>query len=150
MKQVLIIGLGAGDLDQLPLGVYKQLKNTDHLFLRTKEHPLVQQLSEEKIDYHSFDDIYEKHDSFESVYEEITETLLAKAVEASIVYAVPGHPMVAERTVQFLLERGAKRGINIIIGGGQSFLDSLFTAVEVDPVEGFQLLEFIMLAERRY
>ena len=51
MNQVLIIGLGAGDLDQLPLGVYKQLKNTDHLYLRTKEHPLVQQLSAEGIDF---------------------------------------------------------------------------------------------------
>ena len=26
MNQMYIIGLGAGDLDQLPLGVYKQLK----------------------------------------------------------------------------------------------------------------------------
>ena len=53
--------------------------------------------------------------------------------------------MVAERTVQLLLERGAERGINIIIGGGQSFLDSLFTAVKADPVEGFQLLDGTML-----
>ena len=78
MSELLIIGLGAGDLDQLPLGVYKQLKRTDHLFLRTKEHPIVEKFAEEEISYISFDMVYEKHDNFPAVYEEITETLLRK------------------------------------------------------------------------
>lgn len=141
MGEILILGLGAGDLDQLPLGVYKQLKRTGHLFLRTKEHPVVERFAEEEIMYTSFDMVYEKHDNFPAVYEEITETLLKKAVDSEIVYAVPGHPLVAEKTVQLLLERGPSRGIAIKIGGGQSFIDSLFTAVKADPVEGFQLLD---------
>ena len=49
--------------------------------------------------------------------------------------------MVAEKTVQLLLERGSVRGITVKIGGGQSFIDSLFTAVKADPIEGFQLLD---------
>ncbi len=141
MGEILVIGLGAGDIDQLPLGVYKQLKHASHLYLRTKEHPVVEGFSEENISYVSFDAIYEKHDNFPAVYEEITETLLAKAVEENIIYAVPGHPMIAEKTVQLLLERGEGRSIPVRIGGGQSFLDSLFAAVKVDPVEGFQLLD---------
>jgi len=140
-NQIEIIGLGAGDIDQLPLGIYKRIKNSQQLFLRTEEHPVVDQLAEEEIHYLSFDDVYEKHDSFESVYEEITETLLDKATVENVLYAVPGHPMVAEKTVQLLLERGPGRGINIKVSGGQSFIDSLFTAIKVDPVEGFQLLD---------
>ena len=35
MKKITILGLGAGDLDQLPFGVYRQLKNTEALYLRT-------------------------------------------------------------------------------------------------------------------
>ncbi|HEY4554023.1 MAG TPA: nucleoside triphosphate pyrophosphohydrolase [Bacillaceae bacterium] len=140
MKQITIIGLGAGELDQLPLGVYKQLKQADQLYLRTGEHPAARQLAEE-IQFQTFDAVYEKHDRFEAVYEEIAETLLKKATENMVVYAVPGHPMVAEKTVQLLLEKGPENGVAVHIGGGHSFLDSLFAAVKADPVDGFQLLD---------
>lgn len=138
---ITIIGLGAGDLDQLPLGIYKKLKQEQKCFVRTKEHPVILDLESEGIQFISFDNVYEKHDQFEAVYEEITETLLKEASIASLLYAVPGHPMVAEKTVQLLLERGAERGFRIELGGGQSFLDPLFQAVQIDPIEGFQLLD---------
>ena len=140
MKEIMIIGLGAGDINQLPYGVFKTLKHADHLFLRTKDHPVVEQLIEEDISFQSFDMIYEKHDQFEAVYEEIAETLIGKATTSNIVYAVPGHPMIAEKTVQLLLDHSLE-DIKVTIGGGQSFLDSLFTAVKVDPIDGFQLLD---------
>lgn len=141
VKKIEILGLGAGDLEQLPVGVYKKLLNAGTLFLRTKEHPVVLDLEKEGLTYSSFDSIYEKHDQFEKVYEEIAQTLLQRAENESIVYAVPGHPLVAERTVQLLLDYGPKKGIEIIIGGGQSFIDALFTSVKIDPIEGFQLLD---------
>ncbi|MCR2823386.1 nucleoside triphosphate pyrophosphohydrolase [Lederbergia panacisoli] len=144
-KEIIIIGLGSGDLEQLPLGVYKLMKHGGRLMLRTKEHPVVAELVQESIDFKSFDEVYEKHGQFEAVYEEITDTLLKMAEKERIIYAVPGHPMVAERTVQLLLEQGPLHEIDIKIGGGQSFLDSLFTAVKVDPVEGFQLLDGTLL-----
>ncbi|MFS0646182.1 nucleoside triphosphate pyrophosphohydrolase [Siminovitchia sp. 179-K 8D1 HS] len=145
MSEILIIGLGAGGLDQLPLGVYKKLKETDRLFARTKEHPVVAELEAEGIVFQAFDDIYEKHDTFEAVYAQITEKLLGEARKEGLVYAVPGHPLVAEQTVQMLLQSGPQQGIQITTGGGQSFLDSLFSAVQIDPVEGFQLLDATML-----
>ncbi|MGE8207410.1 nucleoside triphosphate pyrophosphohydrolase [Heyndrickxia sp. NPDC080065] len=138
---ITIVGLGAGDLDQLPLGVYKTLKNTTDLYLRTKEHPIVQEFEKEEITFASFDDVYEKNDQFEDIYKEITNLLLDAAKAKEIVYAVPGHPLVAERTVQLLLEEGPRKNIGIKIGGGQSFIDALFTAVKADPIEGFQLLD---------
>jgi len=137
----MVIGLGAGDIDQLPLGIYKLVKNAKVLFLRTKEHPVVSDLEAEGIHFVSFDNVYERNDQFEEVYEEITESLLTAAKNENIVYAVPGHPLVAEKTVQLLLERGEKQGIEILIGGGQSFIDPLFAAVKADPIEGFQLLD---------
>lgn len=136
-----IIGLGAGDIEQLPLGVYRKLISKQEIYLRTKEHPVVENLINENVLFHTFDDYYEKHDQFSDVYEEICQTLLEKAKEKEIIYAVPGHPMVAEKTVQLLLERGEQYGIEISIIGGQSFLDSLFQAIRVDPIEGFQLLD---------
>ncbi|WP_314001861.1 nucleoside triphosphate pyrophosphohydrolase [uncultured Paenibacillus sp.] len=62
------------------------------------------------------------------------------------VYAVPGHPMVAERTVQLLRERCADRGIELHIIGGESFLDQAFVRLGFDPIEGFQLLDAAELA----
>lgn len=141
MKNINIIGLGAGDIEQLPLGVYRTLKNTNSLFLRTKEHPVVEELEKEGFVFTSFDHIYEKHEQFEEVYEEICTFLLKKALTEDVTYAVPGHPLVAERTVQLLLERAPKYDVAVNIGGGQSFLDALFQSLKMDPIEGFQLLD---------
>ncbi|KQL27402.1 nucleoside triphosphate pyrophosphohydrolase [Cytobacillus solani] len=142
MNKIRILGLGAGDLDQLPLGVYRALKNADPLFLRTKEHPVVNELEKEGLVFTSFDSVYEKHDQFQAVYEEICHFLLDEALsKGNITYAMPGHPLVAEQTVQLLLEKAPERGVDIEVGGGQSFLDALFQALKIDPIDGFQLLD---------
>ncbi|WP_144513538.1 nucleoside triphosphate pyrophosphohydrolase [Bacillus sp. FJAT-22090] len=141
MNEITIIGLGAGDLEQLPLGIYRKLKATQHLFVRTEQHPVLQELKTEGVTWTSFDTIYEKNDRFEAVYEEIVQTLLEISSEAPLVYAVPGHPLVAEQTVQLLIEAERQGRVNIRIEGGQSFLDPIFAALRIDPIEGFQLLD---------
>lgn len=140
-RQITIIGLGAGELDQMPLGIYKLLKKTDLLYARTIEHPVLKELVAEGLKVESFDAIYESHDQFEAVYEEIADILIRKAMNEDVIYSVPGHPLIAERTVQILLSEGEKQGIKVHIKGGQSFLDAMFTSIKVDPVEGFQFLD---------
>ncbi|TYR78305.1 nucleoside triphosphate pyrophosphohydrolase [Priestia megaterium] len=139
-NKLTIIGLGAGDLDQLPLGVYRLLQQSEHVWLRTKEHPVIELLEEEGMNYTSFDQVYESNESFEDVYKKISNELIDKAQTGDVIYAVPGHPLVAERTVQLLLEKKTENMI-IEIKGGQSFLDPIFTALKIDPIEGFQLLD---------
>jgi tetrapyrrole methylase family protein/MazG family protein len=142
MAVVTVVGLGAGDLEQLPYGIYKALKQAKHLYLRTKEHPVVPQLAADGVTFHSFDAVYEQYPSFDEVYQQIAAELLNAAREqGEIVYAVPGHPLVAERTVQLLLEKGPERGISVQFGGGQSFMDPLFARLQIDPIEGFSLLD---------
>ncbi|PLT30849.1 nucleoside triphosphate pyrophosphohydrolase [Peribacillus deserti] len=140
-NEIKVIGLGSGELSQIPYGIYKTLKEAGHCFVRTMDHPVIRELSEEGITFASFDSIYEKHGQFEEVYEEISNILLSAAKEQNILYAVPGHPMVAEKTVQLLLEKGPSLSIEINIEGGQSFIDSLFQAAGFDPIDGFQLLD---------
>lgn len=118
-NKITIVGLGAGDLDQLPVGIYRLLKQNQSVFLRTKEHPAVRALEEEGFSYQSFDGVYESFDSFDDVYESITKQLLEQAKNGNVLYAVPGHPLVAERTVQLLLQN--EEGIEIDVKGGQSF-----------------------------
>lgn len=147
MGEILVVGLGPGDIEQLPFGVYQLLKADYPVYLRTKLHPVVANLEEENLHFTSFDEIYEANDQFENVYETIVEKLIdsAQKTEKPIVYAVPGHPMVAEKSVQLLLAN--TKGIQVTIKGGKSFLDDFFQAVKIDPVEGFQLLDALALRQ---
>ncbi|MGP4042600.1 nucleoside triphosphate pyrophosphohydrolase [Gracilibacillus sp. D59] len=141
MKPIIeIIGLGGGDINQLPLGIYRKLTSEQQVcYVRTLDHPVIHALQEESVHFYSFDAIYEKHDQFEDVYHEIASTLVETAIEnRSIVYAVPGHPMLAEQTVQLLIQR---QDVDVEIVGGQSFLDDLFSALKIDPIEGFQFVD---------
>ncbi|MET1014263.1 MAG: nucleoside triphosphate pyrophosphohydrolase [Paenisporosarcina sp.] len=144
MKQITVVGLGAGELDQLPLGLYRILKNATRLFVRTAEHPVLKELQAEGLTFESFDTVYESHEEFELVYKEIVETLISRAEEAPLYYAVPGHPLVAEQTVQWLIEAEKEGRIELKIVGGQSFLDPIFNALRIDPIEGFQLVDGTM------
>ncbi|MDN7229338.1 nucleoside triphosphate pyrophosphohydrolase [Planococcus sp. N064] len=141
MNTIQVIGLGAGDLDQLPLGVYKKLKKATNLYVRTQDHPVLIELAAEGVEFTSFDGVYEKHDTFAPVYAEIADTLVAYSKDQSVTYAVPGHPLVAEQTVQNLIEAEKAGACHLSIEGGHSFLDALFGALRIDPIEGFQLLD---------
>ena len=141
MYQLTVIGLGASDVDQLQLGVYKKLKAATKIFVRTIDHPVLKDLEKDGLQFESFDAIYEKHDDFAPVYKEIAERLIAVAQHEPIMYAVPGHPLVAEQTVQHLLEAEKEGHVILNIEGGQSFLDPIFSALRIDPIEGFQLLD---------
>lgn len=141
VNQLTVIGLGAADFEQMQMGVYKKLKAAKKLFVRTEDHPVLNDLRAEGVEFTSFDEIYIKHGSFGPVYEEIAERLIEFAGEADIMYAVPGHPLVAEQTVQYLIEADRKGRIKLVIEGGQSFLDPIFGALKIDPIEGFQLLD---------
>ncbi|MFZ3579237.1 nucleoside triphosphate pyrophosphohydrolase [Virgibacillus sp. DJP39] len=134
-----VIGLGAGDIDQLSLGVYKKLTNHKKIiYTRTSDHPVIDSLKQEGASFESFDHYYEKNNQFTDVYVKIVEDLLEKARETSIIYTVPGHPMLAEKTVQLLLNQ---EDIPVEIVGGQSYLDDLFTALQIDPIDGFQFVD---------
>ncbi|WP_394220104.1 nucleoside triphosphate pyrophosphohydrolase [Halobacillus trueperi] len=142
MNTITIIGLGAADLEQLPLGVYRELtQNQSHLYARTLDHPVIQALQKEGVTFESFDSVYESHDQFGDVYTEIASRLLAFSRQQDLTYVVPGHPMLAERTVQLLIQAKDRGEVALDIKGGQSFLDATFTALEIDPIEGFQFVD---------
>ncbi len=142
MNKIVVAGLGAGDIDQLPFGIYKLLKDSnDPVFLRTKEHPVVSALEAEGIEFSAYDFIYEENGQFQDVYQEIVNHLFQEVQNGDLIYAVPGHPLVAEKTVQLLIEQGEEAGVEIEFRGGQSFLDALFQSVRIDPIDGFQLLD---------
>ncbi|GGE54070.1 MazG family protein [Pullulanibacillus camelliae] len=139
-----VVGLGAGDVNQLSVGIYNQLKTSQRLFVRTAEHPVISDLKQE-LSFHSFDELYIKHEDFDSVYQAIVDRLALESEEGDVVYAVPGHPMVAEKTVQLLLEAAEQGRVKVNVKGGQSFIDPLFTALNIDPIDGFYFCDALDL-----
>jgi len=154
---ITIVGLGSGNENQLTIGAWRALKSAPRVFLRTERHPAAEWLRAEGIRFESFDSIYERHSSFGDVYEAIAGRLLDEGRKGDIVYAVPGHPMVAEETVRRLLavrsgneeadgkdgrETSGNRDVpDVVLIGGVSFLDEAFARLGFDPIEGFQLLD---------
>lgn len=131
-----IIGLGAGDETQLTVGIIEILKQCKHLYLRTDHHPMISFLKEHQISYTSFDSVYEKYDDFEHVYHEIIDTLRNASECEDIVYAVPGHPCVAEYTVKVLMQDD-----RVKVLGGQSFFDAMFASLKIDPIDGLIVMD---------
>lgn len=100
LNQLTVIGLGAADFEQMQMGVYKKIKAAKKIYVRTEDHPVIQDLKLEGIEFTSFDDVYIKHGSFGPVYEEIAQRLIEAVSQEDVMYAVPGHPLVAEQTVR--------------------------------------------------
>ncbi|EIT84179.1 tetrapyrrole methylase/MazG family protein [Fictibacillus macauensis ZFHKF-1] len=140
-QSITIVGLGAAGLDEMTLGIYRMVKEAKHVYVRTMDHPAVQELEQEGVTFTAFDEVYEKHDDFQAVYEEIAAFLFDQAASNDILYAVPGHPLVAEQTVQLLLHQCEEKGITVTVAGGKSFLDEMYTALKIDPIDGCQILD---------
>jgi len=130
------MGLGPSGLEQLTLGNYRRILGAKRIFARTAEHPCVQELMAEGICVESFDEIYATKPSFEEVYESITEQLGKELKKGSdVIYVVPGHPMVAEKTVQLIGEKLSQE-YEVVIHPAMSFVDEIFRVLKFDPIEG--------------
>jgi tetrapyrrole methylase family protein/MazG family protein len=76
-NKITIVGLGNYGVDDLPLGIYKFLKQQTLVYTRTLEHPVIQDLTMEGIQFDSFDQAYQNNQSFEEVYESIVSQLIS-------------------------------------------------------------------------
>lgn len=139
MGIIQICGLGGGGLDQLSVGLYRKISQYDGtVYVRTEDHPVIEELKNEGVVFQSFDHFYTAHDNFQDVYQAIKVELMTLAENADVLYAVPGHPMLAEKSVQLLL---TETNAHVEIIGGQSYLDDLFRAIKLDPIDGFSFLD---------
>lgn len=130
---ITILGLGPGNPDQLTRAAWDWLNSIDEIYLRTGHHPVVASLPEELV-VHSFDEYYEQGESFEDVYRQIVEQVLALGTRSQgVTYAVPGHPFVAEATSPEIVRRAREQGIPVKVIEGLSFLEPSFTALGLDP-----------------
>jgi tetrapyrrole methylase family protein / MazG family protein len=125
--RIVVVGLGPGPQDYLSVGTIAAIESIPTRFLRTSRHPSAAAVP----DAVSFDEIYEREASLDDVYQAIVDALVAAARSGDVLYAVPGSPLVAERTVELL--RGDPR-VEVELVPALSFLDLAWDRLGVDPL----------------
>lgn len=150
---ITILGLGPGSWDDLTIQARAVLARAAQekapVYFRTLVHPTVEPLKADLPDLQitSFDAFYDESDNWEKLYQSITDSVCELAERQPVIYAVPGHPLIGELTVQLLLTQARQRGLSTRIVAGLSFLEPVCAALEMDPFTmGTQIIDATALA----
>jgi tetrapyrrole methylase family protein/MazG family protein len=131
-----IAGLGPGNPELRTVGTQRAFEAADRIILRTRVHPgLGDLVGDPRVT--DCDDLYEIADDFVALYAAIADRVVDAARSGGhIVFAVPGHPRFAEKSVP-LIEAGARNlGIPVVVLDAVSFLDVATSALAIDPIAG--------------
>ena len=149
MGKIIIVGLGPGDYNSLTTKVEDILKNAENLILRTVKHPVVDKLQDMGIKFESCDDIYDSAENFEEVYDKISQRIIARANEGqNVVYAVPGHPLAAEKSVELILNK-ADGKTEVIVEGAMSFIDAVTASLKIDISSGLKIIDALRMDKQK-
>jgi tetrapyrrole methylase family protein/MazG family protein len=142
---VRVVGLGPGNAELMTRRTFDLLSESPVVRLRTRVHPA----AEAFLDVASYDDLYERAASFDALYSAIAADLIGLARNApggEVVYAVPGSPVVAERTVELLL---ASHEVTTVLEPAVSVIDVACAALGRDPMaSGLRVVDALANTER--
>ena len=126
--RVVVVGLGPAGPDLATAATLAAIERVPVRFLRTTRHPAASLLAGAA----SFDELYERAERLDDVYAGIVDALVAAAAEhGEVLYAVPGSPRVAERSVALLAADGR---VEVDVLPALSFLDLAWVRLGVDPL----------------
>jgi tetrapyrrole methylase family protein/MazG family protein len=141
LPRIDVVGLGPAGPELITEETLGLIGEAPALFLRTRRHPAAAAFP----DAQTFDHHYERADTFDEVYRDIVRDLVAAATTmGSVAYAVPGSPVVAERTVALLRDHPAVLAgeVALVVHASVSFLDLAFARLGVDPVaDGVRVID---------
>jgi tetrapyrrole methylase family protein/MazG family protein len=101
------------------------------VLLRTRHHPTVPEIDPEGR-FLDCDDLYRDGADFAETYTRIVGRVMSKSSQGDLVYAVPGHPRVAEATVDQVIALAGTLGIEVRVHAGLSYFDLAAIAAGVD------------------
>ena len=139
---VTVVGLGPGPVGLVTQETIEAISSSTTRFVRTTRHPSATLVGNAV----SFDDEYERHDTFAEVYAAIAARVADAALKnGSALYAVPGSPGVLEDGVRRLL---ADERLEVRVLSAVSFLDLAWLRLGIDPVDaGVRLVDAHRFAE---
>lgn len=142
---ITLLGLGPGDPALLTRQAWEVIQDLSEIYLRSRQHPTVAGFPS-GLKVKSFDHLYANGESFGSVYAQIVDQVLDLGRRPEgVVYAVPGHPFIAEATSPKIAQQARRQGIPIRVVEGLSFIESVFAALEVDPFPQSALVDALEL-----
>jgi tetrapyrrole methylase family protein / MazG family protein len=124
---VTVVGLGPGDPALASAATLQAIAAHDVRFVRTARHPSAALAGDAvALDHH-----YESGESFDDTYQGLIDEVVTAALDhGRVLYAVPGSPNVAERTVRLLQ---ADSRVEVVVLPALSFLDLAWSRLTVDP-----------------
>ncbi len=150
---ITIIGLGPGGFADLTLQARTILaeaaQQQQTVYFRTLVHPTVEPIQQDlpTLRIESFDRLYDASDNWNTLYSHITEELCTFAAQQPVIYAVPGHPLIGETSVELVLSRARELGLSTQIVAGLSFIEPVCTLLNLDPFNaGTQIIDATNLA----
>jgi tetrapyrrole methylase family protein/MazG family protein len=137
--RVVVVGLGPAGADLLLPAARRALEATPSRFTRTSRHPAVDELRADGIELEALDRCYDDATDFDAAYTAIAARVATAAREhGTVVYAVPGSPTTAERTVAMLR---SEPDLAIEVVPGLSFSDLALTRLGLDPLAGVRVVD---------
>jgi len=126
--RIVVVGLGPGAPGLLTAETVAAIERISVRFVRTSRHPTAPAVPGGR----SFDWVYDQATRLDEVYPSIVGALIEAAEEhGEVLYAVPGSPLVGERTVE-LLQVDSRVDVEIL--PAMSFLDLAWARLGVDPL----------------
>ncbi|SFT89097.1 tetrapyrrole methylase family protein / MazG family protein [Selenomonas sp. GACV-9] len=142
MATITVTGLGPGRAGLITRESWDIMASAQRLVLRTRIHPTVEAITAAGMEFTTYDGFYEEAADFESLYAAIARDLLRRAeTEGDLVYAVPGSPLVAERTVVLLRDLAKESDVKVDILPGMSFVEVMYTRLGIDPIDGLTIID---------
>jgi len=126
-----IAGLGPGSAAHVTSETRELLTAGHPVILRTRHHPVVSALAA-LAGATDCDDLYVRGTNFEAVYNAMARRVLDAAHVSPVVFAVPGHPLIAEESVVRLLALARAEGVPARVYPAVSYADVAAVALERD------------------
>jgi tetrapyrrole methylase family protein/MazG family protein len=110
---ITLLGLGPGNPEHLTRQAWQIIQDSTEIYLRTRQHLLVSDFPARLL-VQSFDHLYDAGESFNEVYSQIVDKILELGRRPEgVIYAVPGHPLVAEATGAEIIRRAQLEGLPV-------------------------------------
>ncbi len=146
-----VVGLGPGSAALLTEETRQLLLSGTSVLLRTRHHPTVDELGEAATLFADCDDLYVSGLPFDALYRAIAARALEQArSHSAVIFAVPGHPLMAEQSVQELLHEAPQQDIDVRIYPAVSYADvaSAALGIEMAALQLCDALELRIDAQR--